>query len=396
MFLDKEIVGRIKEDLKMDKSMAAVLAFLQSDKNQTPAKIKEQMSDYCLMDNMLMYEQKIYVPQNHLLQRDIVELRHNAITAGHPEGRWIDVTYDFIVKLPVTPRKNNSILVVVNRFTKQAHFIATKEASSAKKMAKMFLENIWKLHRTPLQTIADQGTTFNSESMKRLYESIGIKPSFLTAYHSQTDGQLERINSLMEQYLRLYINYRQDDWDEWLAIAKFQYNNTVSLSTSVTPFYTDQGRHPMIVPQMFNETKVPAAEKMAMKIKEIGEEVKAMLKKVEERHRNFYDCHTQQATPHQVRDHVWLNRKDSITGTKAIKTLRPSAKLEHRRFRPYKAVEKVGRSAYQLELPDTLRIHPVFHVSRLIATLEDPIQGHMMTPPPPVQNEDGEEEYKVK
>ncbi|KAG8871981.1 hypothetical protein FRB97_008124 [Tulasnella sp. 331] len=442
-FSDKDFVDRIRQTLKEDKSMSAVLAFLRAEQTDTPRKIKEKMSDYCLVDEVLMNKGKIYVPQNYGVRKDIVESRHDAITAGHPgraktlelvsrtywwpsmtkfindyvdhcdaclrtktinqkpqgplqpleapENRWTDITYDFIVKLPVTKSKNDSVLVVVDRFTKRAHFIATKESSNAQDTAKMFLENVWKHHGTPLRTISDRGTTFNSEFMKRLYELIGVKPNFSTAYHPQTDGQSERINSLMEQYLRLY-----NDWDEWLAIAEFQYNNSVSSSTGVTPFFADQGRHPAIAPQTFNETKVPAAEEMAAQIREIGEEVKAMLKKAEEKHRRFYDVHMQQATPHQVGDRVWLSRKDSLTGTEAIKTSRPSAKLEHRRFGPYEVIEKIGRSAYRLRLPETLKIHPVFHVSWLTATAKDPIEGRRVSPPPPVQNEVGEEEYEVE
>ncbi|KAG8871131.1 hypothetical protein FRB98_001016, partial [Tulasnella sp. 332] len=415
-FSDHDIVKRIKAELKADKSMAAVLAFLNEDTDKAPAKVKEQMSDYALVDGILMYQNKIYVPQNKAIRKDVLESRHDAVTAGHPgraktlelvsrtywwplmtkftneyvdncdsclrtktinqkpqgnlqpleapTGRWTDIMYDFVVKLPITKKKNNSVLVIVDRFTKHAHFVATKELSTAKETADMFLENVWKHHGTPLRTVSDRGTTFNSEFIKRLYESIGVKPSFSTAYHPQTDGQTERTNSLMEQYLRLYTNYRQNDWDEWLALAEFQYNNLVNSSTGVTPFYADNGRHLTIAPQTFNEVKVPAAEEMARKIQEIGEELKAMMKKAEDKHKNFYDRNVQQATPHQVGDRVWLNRKDTITGTEAIKTMRPFAKLEHRRFGPYEVLEKVGRSAYRLKLPETLKIHPVFHVSR--------------------------------
>src|SRR5689334_15658012 len=110
---------------------------------------------------------------------------------------WKDLAYDFIVKLPKC-RGYDSILVIVNRYTKMAHFIPCKESTNAEELTEIFLKEIWHLHSLPRTTISDRGTMFNSKFLQALYKHIGVQPHFSSAFHPQTDGQSKRVNQWLE------------------------------------------------------------------------------------------------------------------------------------------------------------------------------------------------------
>src|SRR3981189_1543793 len=135
---------------------------------------------------------------------------------------------------------------VVDGVTKRAHFITMHTTITAVGAAHLFLREVCKQHGTPRVVISDHGPQFVANFTCELYRLIGIKLVTLTTYHPQTDGQTERVNQELEQFLRLFVNQRQDDWEELLALGKFQYNNHVHLSTQQTPFMVDSGRHPQM------------------------------------------------------------------------------------------------------------------------------------------------------
>ena len=117
-----------------------------------------------------------------------------------PEKPWIHLMVDFIMKLPVVARKD-AILVVYNRLSKMIHFVATTEETLAEELVRLFRDNIWKLHRLPESVVLDRGPQFAAELTKELNRMLGIKTRLSTAFHPQTDGQTERINQELEQYL---------------------------------------------------------------------------------------------------------------------------------------------------------------------------------------------------
>lgn len=117
-----------------------------------------------------------------------------------PNGPWQSITYDFITDLPVS-KGFDAILVVIDRLGKQAHFIGTNKTVTAEGTIDLFLKNVWKLHGFPMETTTDRGTQFNSHVMRGLYKRVGVNPNFSTAYHPETDGQTERTNVAVEQYL---------------------------------------------------------------------------------------------------------------------------------------------------------------------------------------------------
>jgi len=119
------------------------------------------------------------------------------------------ISADFITKLPIA-QGYNSILVVVDRLTKMVHFIPTTEKTSAEKLARLFRDNVWKLHGLPKSIISDKGPQFAAGLIRELNQILGIKSKMSTTFHPQTDGQMERVNQELEQYLRMFIDHQQE------------------------------------------------------------------------------------------------------------------------------------------------------------------------------------------
>ncbi|CCO36973.1 Retrotransposable element Tf2 155 kDa protein type 2 [Rhizoctonia solani AG-1 IB] len=229
------LLEQIKEALQDNPSLDTVMA-AAADPDSMPHSIAAKFKDYTLQNGLLLYQGRIVVPdepeikQNHhyywpamkfqvnryvesceIWQRNKGHVQHFALKSlSVPAGLWEDVSYDFIVKLPKC-RGNNSILVVVDCFSKMVHFIPCKETATAEDIAQLFLEHVWKLHGTPKQTVLDRGPTFNSKFLRALYKALHIAPSYSTAYHPQSDGQTEIKNQWLEAYLRPFINHRQSD-----------------------------------------------------------------------------------------------------------------------------------------------------------------------------------------
>ena len=130
-----------------------------------------------------------------------------------PEKPWMHILADFITKLPIA-QGYNSILVVVDRLTKMVHFIPTTEKTLAEGLARLFRDNVWKLHGLPESIILDRGPQFVAGIMWELNRVLGIESKLSTAFHPQTDRQTERVNQELEQYLRMFINHRQEHWPE--------------------------------------------------------------------------------------------------------------------------------------------------------------------------------------
>jgi len=129
-----------------------------------------------------------------------------------------------------------------------AHYIPTTTEVNSKGIARLFLDNIFRLHGLPDSIVSDRGTQFVSSFTRALTDLLGIQQKVSTAFHPQTDGQTERVNTIVEQYLRGYCNYQQDNWSELVSMAEFSYNNTLSATLGITPFqamYGDNPRYPI-------------------------------------------------------------------------------------------------------------------------------------------------------
>ncbi|QRW23856.1 Retrotransposable element Tf2 protein [Rhizoctonia solani] len=292
-----------------------------------------------------------------------------------------------IVGLPIS-EGFDAILTVIDRFSKMVHFIPTQSTALAIDIANLFITYIWKLHGLPKSTVSDRGPTFNAKFICHLYKRLDIKPTYSTAYHPQTDGQTEQIQQEAKIFIRMFGNHRQSDWVSLLPLAKFALNNLKQTSTGKSPFQICYGYNPRFTVGQKSDESVPNADKHAEFLEKGYDEVKAALSISQERMKHFYDqCHKEEEEI-QVGNKVWLSHQNRSTN-------RPSIKLSHKKLGPYLVIEKIGSHAYKLQLPHTMRIHPVFHINLLTKFHPDP-HGRNPPQPAPIITEEGEEEYKVE
>jgi len=277
-----------------------------------------------------------------------------------PEKLWTHISADFITKLPLA-QGYDSILVVVDQLTKMVHFIPTTEKTSTERLAKLFRDNVWKLHRLSESIISDRGPQFTAELMRELNRMLEIKSKLSTVFHPQTDGQTERVNQELEQYLRMFIDHRQEQWPNWLGTAEFAYNNKTHSSTKVLPFKANYGQDPRMGFEMRRKGKYEGAEKFITKIKEIQEEAKAALGKAQEEMKKYADKKRGEVDDYKVGDLVMLSTKD----LKYQMVRRRTEKLMERFVGPYRIKKIISSNAVELELPSTVKIYSVVNVSRI-------------------------------
>ncbi|KAL5525264.1 hypothetical protein ACEPAF_9134 [Sanghuangporus sanghuang] len=226
--------------------------------------------------------------------------------------------------------------------------------------------------------------------MKELYKLLHIEGNPSTAYHPQTDGQTERVNQELEQYLRLYVNHRQSDWADWLALAEFAYNNREHSATKLSPFFVNTGMHPLDFTGVGTASLNLSAEEFAKHVKEVHELAQDNLTQANEDMKRFYDRHAGKSITYEAGQKVFLDGRN-------IKTIRPTKKMDDKWFGPFEVVEKVGASAYRLKLPKTWKkVHPVFNEILLKPAVQPSFESQKKPPPPPPVIIDEQEEYEVE
>ena len=220
---------------------------------------------------------------------------------------------------------------------------------------------------------------------------LDISQDMSTAYHPQTDGQTERVNQVLEHYLRTFCAWDQKDWVDLLPYAEFCYNNTVHSSHKMTPFYVNFGYHPRDnYPAEVMDSNVPGAEKYVLKLEKLRKDMQDTLMLAKERMAKYYNKSVADNEPKfKVGDKVMVNGKN-------IKTIRPTKKLDHKMHGPFKVKRLVGPYAYELEIPAFVgRPHPVYHISLLEPYHKNQIAGRRSPTPPPLLDL-GPNEYEIE
>jgi hypothetical protein len=225
---------------------------------------------------------------------------------------------------------------------------------------------------------------------------LGTQLNISTAFHPQTDGQTERTNRQLEQVLRHYVNAQHDNWDELLAVAEFTINNHVSATTGYSPFFLDTGMQPRVPLSMVAQRLAAGTEEVPLTTQSFVEEWRAAedsarvaMRLAQQRYAAQADLHRRDHS-HQPGDKVLLSTEHLVLRNQ------PSSKFKQRWLGPYSIRRVISPVAYELLLPRTLKIHPVFHISLLKPYVEDTIHPPPPAPPDPVMNEAGEEEYYVE
>jgi len=247
---------------------------------------------------------------------------------------WTHISTDFITDLPESDGAT-MILVVVNRFTKMAHFIPIKKKDSPT-VARAYLENVWKYHGFPEDVVSARDSTFTGSFFTDLYNYLGIKRSMSTAYHPQTDGQTERINQVIEAYLRSYCNYEPNDWASMLAMAEYAYNNSKHSTTKISPFYTNYGFEPRTTWPTEIQFRNPASELYGHYMTSIDTKLKERLSEAMESMKKNYNKERKYIEPFKKGELVMLNGRN-------IQAKHRCRKLEDKMFGPFQILS-VGKN----------------------------------------------------
>ena len=161
-----------------------------------------------------------------------------------PDGPWESISMDFVFGLPRSSQGNTGIWTIVDQFSKQAHFIPVKKTIKAHHMATLFISNIFKYHGLPKSIVFDRDPRMTSNFWKGLFENLGTKLNFSSAYYSQMDGQSEIANLTIIDLLKAYVTKvdHRDQWEKYLPMVEYAYNNTIHTSTGKTPFEIVEGK----------------------------------------------------------------------------------------------------------------------------------------------------------
>jgi len=157
---------------------------------------------------------------------------------------------DFIEKLP-SFSDFNTILVIVDRLSKQAIFIPTHDTITSAELACLFVIHVFSKHRVPSHVMSDHSSEFVSYFFRSLGTALDMRLHFTSRYYPEANGQMEQTNQTLEQYFYIYCNYQQNNWSKLLPLVEFAYNNTPSATTGVSPFFANKGYHPnlMVYPE---------------------------------------------------------------------------------------------------------------------------------------------------
>ncbi|KAA3477693.1 DNA/RNA polymerases superfamily protein [Gossypium australe] len=267
-----------------------------------------------------------------------------------PEWKWDRITMDFVLGLPITPKKKDAIWVFVNRLTKSAHFIPVRTDYSLDRLAELYIPEIVRLHRVPLFIISDRDLRFMSRFWKKLQEALETKLNFSTAFHLQTECQTERVIQILEDMLRCCILEFKGSWEKYLPLIEFVYNNSFQTSIKMAPYealYGRKCRTPLYWTEL-SEKKIHGVEL----IRETEEKVKTILnslKAASDRQKSYADLKRREIE-FQVRDQVFLK----VSPWKKVLRFGRKEKLSPRFIGPYEVIERIGPVAYRLALPSDL------------------------------------------
>lgn len=308
-----------------------------------------------------------------------------------PERKWREISMDFIQELPMSAGCTN-LLVITDRLGKGV-ILEPCDKIDAPTIARKFIRIFYAYHGIPSAIVSDRGNQFVRDFWSRFCELLKITRRLSTAYHAETDGSTERMNTTLEAYLRVFCTYAQDNWAFLAPMAMLAINNRDSASIGMSPFFLDHGYHvePLDLPEDLPDHENPRtpaqrAEAIVSKMKsaqDLANATMAAAQQTQERNANKYRDPAPEFRPG---DKVWLSLRN-------IKTGRPSKKLDALNAK-YTVLEKIGSHAYRLNTPPG--IHNVFHTMLLRPARTDPFPSQRVTDhQPPPQLVGGEEEFSV-
>ena len=238
--------------------------------------------------------------------------------------------------------------------------LACSKKITAVELADLLFEEVFLRYGIANGVVSDRGSLFTSAYWSEICYHMKVKRRLSTAFHPQTDGQTERQNQALEHYLRTFCSTRQNNWADLLPLAEFAYQNVVHSSLGCSPFYAGYGYNPKMkvsIEDNTTEGEVQAAKDRVQKLLKLREEMTRRWQSVADTHARYYNF---------KHEPMGFNEGEMVMLTaKNLNQHRPSKKLSHKAIGPFRIEKCVGKQAYRLTLPDTYRMHPVFHVSLL-------------------------------
>lgn len=278
-----------------------------------------------------------------------------------PNRIWEEISMDFIDGLPAS-QGYTIIWVVVDRLSKYGHFIAVKHPYTASSVARLFMIHIFRLHGLPKAIVSDRDPAFTSLFWKELFRECKVSLNFTSAYHPQSDGQTERVNRCVEAYLRCMTGTKPKEWTEWLPLAEYWYNTNFHSSTQSTPYEIVYGQPPpTYIPYIPGDSRNAAVDRALTARESMLRSIKEHLNKAQNRMKQMADSRRSERS-FEVGDWVYLKLQPfkQFTLTQQL-----THKLSPKYCGPFEILKKVGSVAYELALPETAKVHKVFHVCLL-------------------------------
>ena len=264
-----------------------------------------------------------------------------------PEWKWDKITMDFVTGLPLTPLKHDVVWVIVDRLTKTAHFIPIRKDYKLTRLARLYVDNIVRLHGVPSSIVSDRDPRFTSRFWKALQQALGTELHLSTAHHPQTDGQSERTIQTLEDMLRSCILDFGGSWGEHLSLVEFTYNNSYQASIGMAPYEALYGR-PCRSPLCWAEPdeRVTIGPQIIASTTEKIRGIQERLKVVQSRQKSYADLHRREVE-FNVGDYVFLK----VTPMRGVTRFGVKGKLAPRYVGPFEVIERIGEVAYRLNLP---------------------------------------------
>ena len=426
-------IGRdpiLEQELKDKKQLDEQVTMALNGIKEHPLKRHNEIPEWETENEIIIHRGKIYVPKNVETRKKVIRMYHDSPMVGHPGEMktlelvkrtfwwpnmtkdtknyvqgcpvcqttkirtndlpvalqpteiptkpWEEITADFVTDLPES-QGHDSILNVVDKFSKTVIMIPCRKDVSAEETGKLLRNNVLRRYGPWKKIITDRGPQFASKSFEKILSEMGSRGALSTAFHPQTDGETERINQEMEQYLRAFCQNNQTDWTEKLAMAEYAHNCKEHSATKKSPFEIIHGYKPAIHPEWEKGTQ--------SELTEIWKETQAALEIAAREMKHYHDRKGTQE-PLEIGQKVWMEGKN-------LKLKYPNKKLAPKRIGPFEIERKIGATSYKIKLPTKWNIHPVIHQSLLTPVKETEIYGEQYSrPEPDIINE--QEEWEVE
>ena len=436
-----------------DEAYSLLLEAVRNRQQSAPVELRHlklSMNDFKSQRETLLWRDRFWVPDNEPLRTRILQETHDSVLTGHPgkegmygilsrryfwpnmskdiatfvrnchscgrntvwrtrkqgllrplpigERIWSEISMDYITELPLTGKKNKHMLVIVDRLGKGAIFIPCENLEGGT-LARKFIEHYLPYHLLPTAITSDRGDQFVKGIWRHICRILKIKQRLSTAYHPETDGGNERMNQVIEEYLRHFCNYYQDDWDAYLPMAQAAVLARNAASTGMSPFFLSHGYHPRLgesidLPEVLDNADQPArtpaeaALRVTQKLHACVEFAQSIMAFAQQRQKEIADRKRDPAPAYRVGDKVWLDLRNFKVDPARKKKL---SELHQQ----YAVTETIGGSAYRLNTPKGA--HNVFHDSMLRTVATDPLPSQRQDDlqPRPIEV-DGEDEYEIE